>query len=182
MKTNLNQMKILIAIFLIISFSANSQKLFPSIDTYGGVFPIPEAEHLLDVNKKYKIVFDITAGEKNQTKDMNHAYESVARVINLYGLEGIKKENMEIVVVVHFQATPTILSDEAFNQEFKENNPNTDVINKLAENGVKFYICGQSLRARKYVDYKLNPNVKVAVGAMVAITHFQSLGYALLKM
>ncbi|MCP9770303.1 hypothetical protein EGI22_20550 [Lacihabitans sp. LS3-19] len=175
-------MKTFIVLLLIVSFSANSQKLFPSIDTYGGVFEVPEAEHLLDPNKNYKIVFDITAAEKNPSKDMNHAYEAVARVINLYGLEGVKKENMDIAVVIHFQATPTILSDEAFNQEFKENNPNTDVINKLSENGVKFYVCGQSLRARKYADYKLNPNLKVAVGAMVAITHFQSLGYALLKM
>jgi intracellular sulfur oxidation DsrE/DsrF family protein len=175
-------MKILIVLFLIISFSANSQKIFPSIDTYGGVFDVPEAEHLLDPNKKYKIVFDITEGEKNPTKDINNAYEAVARLINLYGLEGVKKENMAIVVVVHYQATPTILSDQAFNEVFKENNPNTAIINKLGENGVKFYVCGQSLRARKYVDYKRNENVKVSVGAMTAITHFQSLGYALLKM
>ena len=49
-------MKILIGLLLIISFSANSQKTFPSLDTYGGVFAVPEAEYLLDPNKKYKIV------------------------------------------------------------------------------------------------------------------------------
>ena len=175
-------MKFLLPFFLIASLSAFSQRQFPEIDSFGGVFPIPEAEQLVDPNKKYKVVFDITSAAKNQTTEMNSGFESVARFINLHGLAGVKKENLEIAVVIHFQATPTILSDESFMIEYKEKNPNTEVINKLAENGVKFYVCGQSLRIRKLVDYKRNSNIRVAHGAILALSHFQSLGYSLMTL
>lgn len=175
-------MKYLIVIFLACSLSAFSQRQFPEIDSFGGVFPIPEAEQLVDPNKKYQIVVDMTSAAKNQTKDMNPGFESVARLINLYGLAGVKKENLDVVVVIHFEATPVILSDESFMTEYKEYNPNTAVINKLSENGVKFYVCGQSLRMRKLVDYKKNKNIRVAHGAILALSHFQSLGYSLITL
>jgi intracellular sulfur oxidation DsrE/DsrF family protein len=66
--------------------------------------------------------------------------------------------------------------------EYKEKNPNTEVINKLGENGVKFYVCGQSLRMRKLVDYKRNSNIRVAHGALLALSHFQSQGYSLMTL
>ncbi|MCP9764667.1 DsrE family protein [Lacihabitans soyangensis] len=175
-------MKFLLPFLLVASLSAFSQRQFPEIDSFGGVFPIPEAEQLVDPNKKYKVVFDITSAPKNQTTEMNPGFESVARFINLHGLAGVKKENLEIAVVIHFQATPTVLSDESFLTEYKEKNPNTEVINKLAENGVKFYVCGQSLRMRKLVDYKRNSNISVAHGAILALSHFQSLGYSLMTL
>ena len=173
-------MKFLLPLLLIASLSAFSQRQFPEIDSYGGVFPIPEAKQLVEPNKKYKVVFDITSAAKNQTTEMNPGFESVARFINLHGLAGVKKENLDIVVVIHFQATPTILSEESFMTEYKEKNPNTDVINKLGENGVKFYVCGQSLRMRKLVEYKRNSNIQVAHGALLALSHFQSEGYSLM--
>jgi intracellular sulfur oxidation DsrE/DsrF family protein len=175
-------MKHLLVVLIIATLPAFSQRQFPEIDTYGGVFQIPEAEQLVDPNKKHKIVFDITAAAKNPTKDMNPGFESVARLINLYGLAGVKKENLELAVVIHFEATPTILSDESFMTEYKEKNPNTEVINKLGENGVKFYVCGQSLRMRKLVDYKKNSHIRVAYGALLALSHFQSQGYSLLTL
>jgi intracellular sulfur oxidation DsrE/DsrF family protein len=175
-------MKYLIFLFFTFSLSAYSQRQFPEIDSFGGVFPIPEAEQLVDPNKKYKIVVDMTSAAKNPTKDTNPGFESVARLVNLYSLAGVKKENLEIAVVIHFEATPVILSDEAFQMAYKENNPNTAVIDKLAEKGVKFYVCGQSLRMRKLVEYKKNKNIRVAHGAILALTHFQSLGYSLLTL
>lgn len=175
-------MKYFLAFFLFCSISAFSQKQFPIVDGYGGVFPIPEAEQLVDPEKKYKIVVDMTSGAKNFTKDMNPGFENIARLVNLYGLAGVPKENLSVVVVIHFEATPVILSDESFMMEYKEKNPNTEVINKLGENGVKFYVCGQSLRMRKLVDYKKNSNIRVAHGAMLALSHFQSIGYSLITL
>jgi intracellular sulfur oxidation DsrE/DsrF family protein len=173
----------IITLFLIVITFSNTvaQKTFPVIEKYGGVFEIPEAEIFVDLNKEYKIVVDITDGEKNQTQDINKSFELLARLYNLYALSGVKKENLNIVAVIHFTATPVILSDEAFNLEFGTNNPNTEVINTLANAGVKFYICGQSLRARKFVNHKRNSNIRVAHGAILALSHFQNLGYALLK-
>ncbi len=175
-------MKKITFIFLLISISTFGQRNFPAINDFGGVYDVPEAENFIDITKTYKILVDVTQGEKNPTKDLNKAYELVARLHNLYALAGLPKGQLDVVVVIHFEATPTILSDEAFQFEFKEKNPNTDIINKLGENGVRFYVCGQSLRARKFVEYKKNPYIKVTHGALLALTYFQSEGYSLLKM
>jgi intracellular sulfur oxidation DsrE/DsrF family protein len=59
-------------------------------------------------------------------------------------------------------------------------NPNTALINELAKNGVRFYVCGQSLRARKLVDEKRNEHIKVAQSALITFSTFQNLGYALI--
>jgi intracellular sulfur oxidation DsrE/DsrF family protein len=171
----------LIFLFLL-SASVYAQKKFPVVNDFGGVYDVPEAEKLIDPNKNYKIVIDITEAEKKPTIEANKAYDLVARLINLYSSAGLVAENLDIIVVIHYEATPTILSDEAHQLAYKTNNPNTAVINKLAQHGVKFYVCGQSLRSRKLVEYKKNVNIKVAHGAILALTHFQNIGYSLLKM
>lgn len=175
-------MKHLFIILLFVSVSSFSQQQFPAIDKFGGVFQIPEAEQLVDVNKKHKILFDITSAATNQATEMNKSFELVARLMNLYSLAGVKKENLEIAVVIHYEASPTILSDASFMTKYNNKNPNTEVINKLGENGVKFYVCGQSLRQRKLVDLEKNSHIKVVHGALLALSHFQSEGYSLLTM
>jgi intracellular sulfur oxidation DsrE/DsrF family protein len=171
----------LILIFVLTKTIVLAQRTFPEISDFGGVYPIPEAEILVNPDQKYKIVCDLKQASNDQAKEINSGYESVARLINLYGLSGVKKENLDIVVVIHFEASPTILSDNSFQFLYKNPNPNTKIINKLAENGVRFYICGQSLRVRKLVDLEKNKNIKVAHGALLALAHFQSLNYTLIK-
>jgi len=59
-------------------------------------------------------------------------------------------------------------------------NPNTALINELAKNGVRFYVCGQSLRARKLVDDKRYEHIKVGQSALINFSTFQNMGYAVL--
>lgn len=175
------QIKIIL-LFLIFSNSfANGQKKFPALNNFGGVYDVPEATSIIDTKKKYKIVVDVMNAEKNSTKELNKAFELTARLFNLYASAGLPKRNLDIVVIIHNEASPTILSDESFETEYKTKNPNTEIINTLGEAGVKFFVCGQSLRARNLVDYKKNPNIKVAHGAILALSHFQNNGYSLLK-
>ena len=166
----------IIALFL--SFSAVAQKTFPVIQGFGAVFEVPEAEALIDVNQKYKIVVDITQGEKNPTKDLNKGYESVARLYNLYALAGLKKGNLDIAVVIHFEATPTILSDEAFQYEFQSANPNTQIINTLGEAGVKFYVCGQTAAYYGISPSDLLPGVDMALSALTAHAILSEQGFS----
>ena len=73
--------------------------------------------------------------------------------------------------------TPLILSDEAYKKKFGVPNPNTALINELAANGVKLYICGQSLYMRKLEKEPRNPAIRVTLSAMVLMTTLQSKGY-----
>lgn len=175
------QFKIIFVFFIFSYTFSNGQKKFPVLNKFGGVYDVPEATNIIDIKKKYKIVVDVMNAEKNPSTDFNRAYELTARLFNLYALAGLPKGNLDMVVVIHNEASSTILSDESFEKEYKTKNPNTEIINTLGEAGVKFFVCGQSLRARNLVEYSKNPNIQVAHGAILALSHFQSIGYSLLK-
>ena len=76
--------------------------------------------------------------------------------------------------------TPLILSDEAYKKKYGVNNPNTALINELTANGVKIYICGQSLYMRKMENEARNANIKVTLSAMLLMTTLQSKGYVMI--
>jgi intracellular sulfur oxidation DsrE/DsrF family protein len=88
---------------------------------------------------------------------------------------------MDFVCIIHFKAATSALAEEGFKQKFGQNNPNIELIQLLADHGVRFYVCGQSLIARKLIDLPLNPNIKPIHGAILGLSHFQNIGYALLK-
>jgi intracellular sulfur oxidation DsrE/DsrF family protein len=156
-------------------------KVFPEIKHGGGVFPVPEAVAVADAALEYKIVGDLMVGPEKPS-ELNPGLDRVARLFNAYSEAGIPADKIKMVVVVHFKGTPLILTDEAYQKEFKVPNPNTVLINELAEKGVKFFICGQSLRMRGYTDTPKNPNIQVTHAALIATTTYQLKGYAMLSM
>lgn len=169
----------LLVVLLLIGFESQAQKKFPFIKKGGSMFDVPQADPIADKNMKYKILFELSKGA-DKPDTVNAALDKLARLVNLHLSAGIPKKNLEIVAVTHFLATPLILSDEAYKKKFGVPNPNTELINELAENGVKFYICGQSLYMRKYDKEPLNPNYKVTLSAMLMMSTLQSKGYVLI--
>ncbi len=155
------------------------QKKFPAVKSGGGIFDVPEASPVVDKKMKYKIVVDLSKASV-KPDSVNESIDKLARLVNSHIEEGIPRENLSIVAVFHFTATPNILSDEAYQKKFGVINPNTLIINELARNGVRFYVCGQSLRARKLVDEPRNENIKVAQSALITFSTFQNMGYALI--
>ncbi|WP_373513947.1 DsrE family protein [Persicitalea sp.] len=154
-------------------------KEFPVIKNGGGVFPVPEATPVADKKMAYKIVGDLTVGPE-KPDELNPGLERVARLFNAYAEAGIKPENIAMVVVVHFKGTPLIMNDAAYEKAFGVANPNTALIDELAGKGVKFFVCGQSLRMRGYTDTPRNANINVTEAALIATTTYQMKGYAML--
>ena len=155
------------------------QRKYPAIKSGGGIFEVPEASPVVDKKMKYKIIVDLSKASF-KPDSVNDSIDKLARLVNSHIEEGIPRENLSIVAVFHFTATPNILSDEAYQKKFGVINPNTLIINELARSGVRFYVCGQSLRARKLVDEPRNESIKVAQSAMITFTTFQNMGYALI--
>ncbi|MEZ4903461.1 MAG: DsrE family protein [Spirosomataceae bacterium] len=143
------------------------------------MFEVPQAEPIADKKMKYKILFELSKGA-DKPDTLNGALDKLARLVNLHISAGVPKENLDIIAVTHFQATPLILSDEAYQKIYKVPNPNTTLINELAAFGVKFYICGQSLYMRKFDKQPLNPSYKVTLSAMLMMSTLQSKGYVLI--
>lgn len=169
-------------LLLLLPFAAFSQERHhPLIPKYGGIFETPFAVPIIDTDMTYKVVIDVTEAPSAPTGEVNPIYDRVAKLMNLHAEAGVKEADMNFVCVIHYKATTSVLSDEGFMKEFGQNNPNTEVIQLLADHGVKFYVCGQSLIARKIIDLPLNPNIKPIHGAILGLSHFQNLGYALFK-
>ncbi len=75
----------------------------------------------------------------------------------------------------------SLLSDSAYRTRFGIENPNTELLDKLASAGVRFYVCGQSMAFGGVVKEELSDKAKVALSAMTMLTVLQSDGYALLR-
>ncbi len=173
--------KILILSFL--SLFSNilfaQQRKFPAIKSGGGIFEVPEATPVVDKKLKYKIIVDLSKAS-DKPDSVNSSIDKLARLVNSHIEEGVLRENLSIVAVFHFLGTANILTDDAYQKKFGVKNPNTALINELAKNGVRFYVCGQSLRARKLVDDARNENIKVAQSALITFSTFHNMGYALI--
>lgn len=172
--------KIFVLLLLTSSAAIAQNKLYPAIKSGGGMFEVPEQAPIVDKKMKYKIVMDIHEGSP-KPDSANAGLDKMARLINLYVDAGVPKENIDISAVFHFTATPVILTDEAYQTKFGVNNPNTKLLNEMAAWGAKFYVCGQSLRARKFVDTPKNKNITVVSAAMVYLSMMQLKNYAIIN-
>lgn len=151
----------------------------PVINGHGPVFEVPGDSLNLKKNKKYKVSMDVSSSGDSYG-DSNRYIESAARFLNLHARNGIKDGNMEFALIVHGPAGKDLLTDSAYTARFDEPNPNTALLNALAEAGVKIYLCGQTAAYRGFALKELNPVVSLALSAMTAHVRLQSEGYTLI--
>jgi len=151
----------------------------PAIDGYGPTYGIPDRDVALPVDFKFRAVFD-AASYAGKTSSLNTTLVSAARYLNMHARNGVAVENMQLAVVIHGAAVRSILNSESHNERYDEENPNLELVTRLHEAGVKFYVCGQSLTFGGFNKNELVPEAKVALSAMTMLTVLQSEGYALL--
>jgi intracellular sulfur oxidation DsrE/DsrF family protein len=100
--------------------------------------------------------------------------------MNMHGKNGVPLDDIDVAVVLHGQALMAALNDEAYQAYNKVDNPNLDLLQDLADAGVKFYACGQSLGFRGLDKSVLVEPVKVGLSAMTMLVTLQADGYAFL--
>ena len=179
-------MKILTSILVLLfasSLAAQTQAIKPVkgpiFKNYGPVFQVENRDVPLKENFNYKVFFDIAESAK-ETFNLNRRIESVARFINMHAMNGVKLENMDIAVVVHGNAARDVLTHEAYEELYFNDNPTLELIEQLSAKGVKFYLCGQNLHFLKLKKSDLAPQVKLALSAMTISTMLQAEGYTLI--
>ena len=168
-----------VCVFLVADVFATEPQTGPVIKSYGPVFEVPDGALNLKPGKTYKVSMDVSAtGESSQ--DRNRYMESAARFLNLHARNGIKPKNIKFAIIVHGQAGKDLLTDEAYMARFSHANPNSGLLNALAEAGVKIYLCGQTAAYRGFGEEELNPAVSMALSAMTAHVRLQAEGYTLI--
>jgi intracellular sulfur oxidation DsrE/DsrF family protein len=156
------------------------QRVNPVIKSFGGIFEVPDAVEKPDPSLTYNIIVEVER-ESDKPDTLNWALNNVARLINLHVSGGVPVEKLNVVVAVHGGAAYTTMSNEAYRQKYKVDNPNLKLYRELEQAGVKIFVCGQSLINRRIDRKRLVPEVKIATSMLTTITTYQLKEYAYLK-
>jgi len=152
----------------------------PVIKNYGKEHYLPGAAVQPDTSLDYKVVFSITEyADKTQP---NEGLVHMARLINLLGAAGVSPDKMDIVAVITGPATFATLADSTYKSMYDVDNPNDKLLDELKRDGhARILVCGQAVTGAGYDERYLNPNVEMALSAVVAVPTYELKGYALLN-
>lgn len=178
-------MRFFLYILLFISFTAaygqqSKAKDGPIIKNFGKVYDVKSPDLKLSKDAVHKVFFDIYT-DSGKDGSMNPLINTVARFLNMHGQQGVSSRNMKVAFVIHGPAVKNILSDEAYQEKFEVNNPNTDILKALSKADVDIFVCGQSLSARGYKKKAVSKHVLVALSAMTALVDYQQKGYKVIN-
>ena len=172
---------ILLFIFLFSSsltlFSQANDWEFPVIKGNGRVRRLPDAAVQPDKSLQYKVLFGIIHPSE-KPEQLSIGLDHVARFINLLGTNNLNSSNYKIAVIVGGPAAPLVMDNENYKARFGVDNPNTDLIKTLKDNGVEIFVCGQSLGDFDVKQETVDKNVTTALSFMVVSTTYQLKGYA----
>jgi len=163
--------------FVVFEKAPSSPLVFPIIPQHGGVLPRPHAVE--QPRSGGKVIFDATADAK--PADINKALDRVSRLLNLYGVAGLKARDVKIAIVLHGEATKSILNDAAYKARFQvEQNPNLPLIRELQRAGVEVLVCGQALNYKGFPDTEVADGIPIAAAALTVVINKQADGYSYL--
>ena len=171
----------IIALLTSISFAAYSAEpsTGPYVDAGGLAFVVEDRDVPLRAGHKYRVVFEATEYPGEMTS-VNRELTVVARFMNMHGKNGVPLADLDVAVVLHGKALLAAMNNDTYRKLNETDNPNLELLASLADAGVKFYACGQSLGFRGLDKSVLAEPVKVGLSAMTLLVTLQADGYALL--
>ncbi len=175
--------RIVLLLILLSYLSVNAQqtetKMGPVLENFGKVFQLENPDLILQKDKEYNVIFDIYT-DRSKGEKINPLINTVARYLNMHAQQGVPKENMKVIVIMHGAATQSVLSDSAYQKQFSIENPNSALMKALKEANVELFVCGQSYLAHGYELSDKSTDVKLALSALTALVEYQSQGYQLI--
>lgn len=171
---------LLLLIFFSTAVSHAQDMVFPAIQGYGGVIPVPFEAEKPDPSKMYKFVIELgkKVEDKNEVADM---LDKAARMYNLHRYAGVPKENIELAIVVFASSTPMVMANPTYSKRFEQvNNPNGALLDELFRNDIQVIVCGQSMMKQDLLPEDIYPGVRLAVSRFTATTDLIGKGYQLL--
>jgi intracellular sulfur oxidation DsrE/DsrF family protein len=151
----------------------------PYVDAGGPAFKVEDRDVPLREGHKYRVVFEATE-YPGEMSSVNRELTVIARFMNMHGKNGVPLEDLDVAVVLHGQALLAAMNNDTYQKLNNVDNPNLALMQSLADAGVRFYACGQSLGFRGLDKSVLLEPVQVGLSAMTMLVTLQSDGYALL--
>ena len=146
-----------------------------------GVVPVDFATNTPDPKSEVKLIFDFTQATANnaQSSHINEGLEEVVRILNLHIASGIQKEKLKAVVVFHSGSINSLLNNEYYQAYYKSNNPNQEILQKMANVGVQLIVCGQSVQFRELQTKQFMTGMQFALSAKTTLSKYQKDDYIL---
>ena len=107
--------------------------------------------------------------------NLQTAYGALRNVKN--HLNALGDKNVEIRVVTHSSGAFALVEG----MKDKKGHTFSDNIAALANRGVKFYICANTIRGKKIDKAKINLNAKVVPSGVAEVAHLQQKGFLYVK-
>ena len=149
----------------------------PVFDDYGKVATIDMTRPLAK-RTRFKISFD--AAKAADPGGINRNFDSLARFINMHVEAGIPLKRINLAMVVHGKAAHDLTIASHYAGVYNgQDNANAALIKALTEQGVKFYLCGQSAAYYDIEKSELLPGVEMSLSAMTSHALLQQEGYTL---
>jgi intracellular sulfur oxidation DsrE/DsrF family protein len=150
------------------------------LHTYMGVVDTENTVLKYDPLIDYKLAIDVYDKVKDSSK-LAGTFREVGRTYNLNIANGVPKDKLKVAVVIHGGAISSILNDGAYEKKYGIKNPNSEALRVYKENGVQFYVCGQSIGFMNIPQEDLAPEIEIAISAKTAFITFDQLGYSYLN-
>ena len=173
---HLNKTKPLIAALVLMFITVSGASAAPVIEGHGRMVPLPNAAEQPDVSAQYKAVFDVTGNSDD--KSVNGGLDHVARAVNVFASAGVPLDHLHFVAVIHGQATPIVLDNAHYKEKFGVDNPNIDIMQKLAAAGVKLEVCGQAIHGMHIDESWVFKPVTVTLSGLSDLVIYGNRGYA----
>jgi len=150
------------------------------IENYGSTYAVPQPEFTTNLDESYKVVFDVSDAPEDPSV-VNKWVATVARFLNMHVEAGKPLESMEVVMVLHGNASYGLLQDTFYQEKYGVSNPNIDLFKALDEAGVDLILCGQTTHHRNLSEERRIPEVKLSLSAMTALIQLQNNSYTLIN-
>lgn len=153
----------------------------PIVKGYGRILDLEDVDVKPDPNMKYNILIELV-NDMDKPNRVDFYANNVARLINLHAVGGVPKENLNVTLVIHAQATNSVLNSEKYKAKYKEDSPYEDFYKALNDAGVEVIVCGQSLSMFGHKPKDVLPDIKIATSALTVMSTYQQKGYSFFKM
>ncbi len=148
----------------------------------GGVVPVANPTEVPDPTLQYKLLFEVSEGNPDSTKNqVDGSLSEVARIINLHLAAGIPVKNIIPVIVGHGRVLNAFRTNASYRAKFKLDNPNLKLLDEFRKIGIKFIACGQAMAFQGITKEELLPDVKISLTAQTVLSSYQLKGFVLKK-
>lgn len=172
-------------IFTLLFFAPSSQAQEDRVDgkvikNYGATYAVSEPEFTTNLDEPYKVVFDVSDAPEDPSV-VNKWVATVARFLNMHAEAGKSLETMDVVMVLHGNASYGLLQDPYYKEKYGVSNPNIELFKALNEAGVDLILCGQTAHHRNLSKERRIAEAKLSLSAMTALIQLQNDNYTLIN-